>query len=213
MKQLLLAAMLYLEATSVITAQTWSPVIANRAIYSITANPQNPSTLFAGNVARIFFRSYDGGQTWEEKWIGDFGGASQLTVFMVHPLDTSLVFAAGLGLDGLVRSTDHGDTWETVLQADLGRFELGGGGALAVDPQSTTTMYAVRHRFGEVYRSNNAGLDWELHSTIPGLAVTDNMRAITVDPDSSNVLLVAGRRAQIYRSQDGGQTWQEIALD
>ena len=213
MKLLLLAAALYLTAASATTAQTWSPVIANRAIYSIAANPQNPNTLFAGNVARIFFRSYDGGLTWEEKSIGDFGGASQLSVFMVHPLDTSLVFAAGLGLDGLVRSTNHGDSWETVLQADLGRFELGGGGALTIDPQSTTTMYAVRHRFGEVYRSNNAGLDWDLLSTIPGLAITDNMRAITVDPDSSNVLLVAGRRAQIYRSQDGGQTWDSTEMD
>ena len=194
------------------TAQMWSPVIANRAIYSIAANPQNTQTLFAGNVARIFFRSYDGGASWEELSIGDFGGASQLSVFMVHPVDTNIVFAGGLGLDGLARSTDQGATWQTVLKADLGRFELGGGGALTLDPQSPTTMYVVRNRFGEVYRSNNAGQDWDLHGTIPGLATTDNMRAITVHPDSSNVLLAAGRRAQIYRSADGGVTWDSTDM-
>lgn len=213
MKRLLVAAFLYVAATSMTTGQEWSPVIANRAIYSITANPKNPNTLFAGNVARIFFRSYDGGASWEELSIGDFGGASLLSVFLVHPVDTSVVFAAGNGLDGLTRSADQGATWETVLKADLGRFELEGAGALALDPQDPTTMYAARFRFGEIYRSTNTGLDWELLSAIPGLAITDNMRAITVDPDSSNVLLVAGRRAQIYRSQDGGATWDSAAMN
>jgi len=213
MKGLLVTAMVCLAVTVVTSAQEWSPVIANRAIYSIAANPQNPNTLYAGNIRRTFFRSYDGGASWEELPIGESDGFSQISILLVHPVDTAIIFAAGPGLDGLARSTDNGATWQNVLQASIGRLELNGGGAVAFDPSAPTTMYAIRNRFGEVYRSNNAGLEWELHSTIPNLENTDNLKSITVHPDSSNVLLVGGRRPQVYRSQDGGITWDSATMN
>ena len=79
--------------------QTWSPVLSNRSIYSIATNPLNTRTVFAGNQARVFFRSYDGGQSWEELTIGSFGGASQIMLMQVHPTDTNVAFAGGQGLE------------------------------------------------------------------------------------------------------------------
>jgi len=199
--------------TTTAFGQTWSPVLSNRAIFSIAANPANEQTLFAGNQARIFFRSYDGGLSWEEMSIGSWGGASQLSVMMVHPLDTAVILAGGIGLDGLARSTDHGASWSTVLKAsDQSRFELGGAGALAMDPSAPRTMYAVRYQHGEVYRSTDAGATWELWSTVPGLEGTDQLRALSVSPTDPNVLLVAGRRAHIQRSTDGGRSWDSTEL-
>ncbi len=199
--------------TTTAFGQTWSPVLSNRAIFSIAANPANEQTLFAGNQARIFFRSYDGGLSWEELSIGSWGGASQLSVMMVHPLDTAVVLAGGIGLDGLARSTDHGASWSTVLKAsDQSRFELGGAGALAMDPSAPRTMYAVRYQHGEVYRSTDAGATWELWSTVPGIEAIDHLRALSVSPSDPNVLLVAGRRAHIRRSTDGGRSWDSTDM-
>ncbi len=192
----------------VVCAQGWSPSLANRSIYSVCSNPQNPSTLYAGNVSRSIFKSYDGGEVWEERSIGQPGGQSLIQCLAVHPRDTNIVFAGGTGLAGVYRSTDGGDTWAACLESPDGyRFELGGSGALTFDPNHPDTVYCVRFAFGEVYRSADAGANWEKISTLPKIEPTDNMRAVTVCPDSSNIVMVSGRKCRIYRSTNYGITW------
>lgn len=205
---LVLIVGLFLAMTMKVASQTWTPVVANRAIFSIAANPKNPQVLYAGNVARMFLRSNDGGQTWQDLEIGSFGGASQIMMMAVHPVDTAIVFAGGQGLDGLTRSIDGGLTWSTVLtSSDGGRLEIGGSSALAFHPSAPDTVYAIRFSNGIVYRSSDKGATWDSLSTPAGIIGTDRMRVISVCPDSSNVMIAAGRRAYMYRSADGGRTW------
>lgn len=208
MKRFLIPITMVMLACSSLHAQQWTPSIANRAIYSVVTNPLNPGTLYAGNMARMFFKSTDAGVTWEELTIGSVGGESRIVLLAVHPRDTTVVFAGGIGLAGLQRSTDAGYSWEPVLTTPDGyRFELGGSSALAFDPQHPDTAYCIRYQQGEVYWSTNAGATWELRSTIPDIESSDNLRAITVCPDSSNIVIVSGRRCRIHRSTDFGVTW------
>lgn len=189
-------------------SQSWMPVIPNRAVYSICVDPQDPLTLYAGNVARTIFKSTDGGTVWEERAVGTQGGSSLIEYIGVHPTKSNIVFAGGQGMSGLDRSTDGGATWNTVLDTPDGfRFEIGGTGAVTFDPNHPDTMYALRFTYGEVYRSTDAGATWSKLSTLPDIESTDNMRAITVCPDSSNLVMVSGRRCNIYRSTDYGVTW------
>lgn len=201
---------LLLISYSPATATTpWNPVIYNRAVYSVATNPLNPRTVYAGNQARLFFKSFDGGETWEELSIGSMGGSSLIQCMLVHPRDTNVVFAGGSGLDGLMRSTNGGETWTQCLGSNDGfRFELGGSGALTVDPLHPDTMYCVRFYLGEVYRSVNRGESWELLAALPGIESSDNMRAVTVCPSNSSMILVSGRRSRIYRSTDYGATFE-----
>lgn len=193
---------------NVIGAQTWTPSIPNRAVYSICADPTNPEVLYAGNVSRTCFKSTDGGLVWEERAIGTQGGVSLIQLMAVHPTKPNIVFAGGQGMNGLARSTDGGATWTTVLGTPDGfRFEMGGSGALSFDPAHPDTIYAVRFTYGEIYRSVDAGATFAKLSTLPDIESSDNMRAITVCPDSSNIVIVSGRRAHIYRSTDYGKTW------
>ncbi len=194
-------------------AQDWVPIVPNRATYSITANPQNSATLYAGNVARILFKSTNAGATWEERAIGDPGGASRIMLLRVHPADTAILFAGGIGLDGLWRSTDAGETWKRALTSSNGsRFELGGQSALAFDPSDPDHVYLVRLSNGEVYHSLDKGETWDSLSVLNGVIGTDRKRAIIVDPDSSNVLLAGGRRARVRRSDDSGKTWTNATM-
>ena len=194
-------------------AQPWTPIIPNRATYSIAANPQNVRTLYAGNVARIIFKSTDAGLTWEERSIGNPGGSSRIMMIKVHPTDTSVVFAGGQGLDGLSRTSDGGETWETVLNAEDGsRFEIGGQGALAIDPINPNIIYAIRYSNGEVYKTEDSGETWDTTSVIDDALPTDRFRAIIVHPSNSDVLFAGGRRAEIRRSQDAGKTWQKVDM-
>ncbi|MBI2794492.1 MAG: hypothetical protein HYX66_07575 [Ignavibacteria bacterium] len=186
----------------------WTVSIPNRSLYSVAANPENPSILYAGNVSRTFLISSDAGLTWEERLIGNGGGASEILLFKVHPRRGSYLYAGGNAFDGIDRSTDGGETWNRVLTSSDGSLiEFPGSNAVAFNPQNPDTMYAIRFNNGIVYRSLNAGETWDSLSVIPGLTGTDRMRAISVSPDSANVLVAGGRLAYVYRSSNGGITW------
>lgn len=195
-----------------VCAQTWQPVIPNRAVYGIAVNPQNTRTIFAGNLARTMFRSTDGGVTWEELSIQSAGGSSQITCVLVHPADTNLIFAGGIGFDGLDRSSDGGVTWNTALKDPTGfRMEFVGE-SVVCHPAAPDTMYAIRNTPGIVYRSTDRGATWDSLSTIPTARTSDRFRAITVAPDSTNIVIVGGRYASPYRSTDGGRSFTAMAM-
>lgn len=208
--RLLLVLLLLVDATWLF-AQEWQMALPQRATYSITANPKNPASLLAGNMARTLFSSLDGGQSWQELFVRDPGGASLMTTVMFHPSDTSIVFAGGLGFSGLDRSTDRGETWRNVFADPIGnRCEVPSASAIAVDPVNPDVMYIMRSNPGIVYRSNDRGETWDSLSAMPGLSPTDKMFAIAVDPRNPSVMLASGFRSIMFRSTDTGKTWSVV---
>lgn len=203
-------AALMLTCFMPVMAQEWYLAVPQRAVFSIATNPLNPKSMIAGNYSRGFLSSVDGGSTWMELSIGDQGGSSQITALVFHPRDTSIILAGGINFTGIDRSTDGGVSWTNVLSDPTGiRFEIASSGSIAFHPKDPNTVYATRTTPPEIYRSFDGGETWELHSTIPNLDASARLRAIAVCPlpDSSNIMLVAGRRAAIHRSTDGGKTW------
>lgn len=191
-------------------AQEWLMTVPQKAVFSVASNPLNRSSVLAGNYARGFLASTDGGGTWQELSVGDLGGTSQISTLLFHPRDTTTLFAGGVGFTGLDRSTDAGMSWENVLKDPVGfRFEVSGNGSIAFHPGSPDTMYVIRASPGVIFRSVNRGENWDSIGAIPGLTGTDRMRALAIcpDADSAHIMLACGRRSTIYRSSDGGKTW------
>lgn len=207
MMRTILSVGVILLASVCASAQQWLTVIPNRAVYSLAVNPLNPRTVLAGNMARTLFRSSDGGATWEESAIQSAGGSSLITCLLIHPADTSIVFAGGVGFDGIDRSTDNGVTWSNVLRDPVGSRMEFVGESIQAHPTNPDTMYALRNAPGIVYRSTDRGATWDSLSTIPTTVGTDRFEAIAVAPDSTNIILVGGRVAFMYRSVDGGKTF------
>ncbi|NQW29097.1 MAG: T9SS type A sorting domain-containing protein [Ignavibacteria bacterium] len=207
MKPLLLSLLILLAPCAII-AQQWDVRLPNRAVYSVVANPKNPATLYAGNVARTFFKSTDGGTTWDELSIQSFGGSSIVTSLLVVPSDTNIVLAAGLGLDGMDRSTDGGQTWNNVYKDPTGsRTEFHGSTSIVTQSMNSDTLFAIRFNNGVVYRSVNKGATWDSLSIPPGLVGTDRMRTLAVCPDSTNRILAGGRTSYVFLSTNSGKSW------
>lgn len=206
----LLVALVLLHG-SWLTAQEWQVALPQRASYSIAANPKNPASLIVGNMARTMFSSQDGGQTWQEVFVGSVGGASLITTVMFHPVDTTIIFAGGLGFSGLDRSTNSGETWQNVLADPLGRrCEVPSASAIAVSPTNPDVMYVLRSNPGIVYQSNDRGETWDSLSAFPGLGPTDKMFSIAIDPRNPSVMLASGVRSIMFRSSDAGKNWSVV---
>lgn len=197
-------------------AQEWVLAVPQRATFSIASNPMNRSSVMAGNYSRSFIASTDGGVTWQESYVGELGGTSQISMLLYHPRDTMTLFAGGIGFTGLDRSTDGGMSWENVLKDPIGeRFEIASNGSVTFHPGRPDTMYTIRSSPGVIFRSINRGENWDSIGIIPELSGTSRMRALAIcpDPDSSHIMLVCGgvgltgRYTFMYRSTNTGKNW------
>ncbi|MEZ4416063.1 MAG: glycosyl hydrolase [Gemmatimonadota bacterium] len=177
---------------------------------------------FGKNPERGVFRSRDGGATWEHVLaVSDSTGASALSMNPKNPRE----LYAGLwrgerkpwalisgGEDGGVyKSSDGGDTW-TQLHGGLPEGIVGKVG-VTVSPADPDRVWAILEAEpdGGVYRSDDAGRTWTRTNSENKL----RQRAwyythVLADPADPNT--VYALNTSVYRSVDGGRTFDEIPV-
>ncbi|MCL6595981.1 MAG: glycosyl hydrolase [Firmicutes bacterium] len=150
--------------------------------------------------------------------IGPFRGGRSVAV-AGHPRDR-LTFYAGTTGGGLWRTTNGGITWHNITDGFVRSASVG---AVAVSASDPNVIYlgmgeaCIRGNvsFGDgVYRSTDGGATWR-HL---GLADTRHIARIRVHPEDPDLVYVAAlghafgpnRERGVYRSRDGGQTWQAV---
>lgn len=129
-------------------------------------------------------------------------------------------YYAGQTGGGVWKTIDGGNTWKCISDSF---FTSSSVGALAIGQQNNNIVYAgtgeveMRNNisFGDgVYKSTDAGKSWK-HI---GLEKTYAIGTIAVNPNNDNQLYVAAfgkvyganKERGLYRSNDGGNTWQQI---
>ncbi len=180
------------------------------------------------------YKSSDGGKTWQHLGLRD---AQQITSILVDPKDPNRVFVAAEGHPygpnaerGVFRSTDGGQSFQKVLYKD----ENTGAADLVFDPSNSQTIYAVlwaarvapwEIRSGEsfiaagsgLFRSTDGGNTWkQLTKGLP--TAEDGLGRIGVavaqsQPNRLYVTTEAKKNAGIYRSDDAGESWQQVNAD
>jgi photosystem II stability/assembly factor-like uncharacterized protein len=132
------------------------------------------------------YLSTDAGVSWK-----NVGLRSSKTIprIVVHPTDPKTAWVAVMGDlwnpspdRGLYKTTDGGQTWKVVLQAPAGYTNKVGCGDVALDPSNPDTLYATLYA--------RVRTPWSFTS---GPAVTDGKDL-----------------GGIFRSTDGGATWQKL---
>lgn len=178
----------------------------------------------APNAERGVYKSTNGGVTWRRVLFRDERtGAVDLSV---DPANPAVMYAAlweawrkswgmssgGPG-SGLFKSTDFGENWtEITRNPGLPQSGVVGKIGVAVSPAAPWRVWAlIEHDQGGVYRSDDAGATWT--------RVNDERRLrqrafyytrIYADPDDPEVMYALN--TGLYRSRDGGETFQQIRV-
>lgn len=168
-----------------------------RTVFDIVLDPGNASTVYAASEGGGVLKSGDGGATWSPTGLG--GSVSSLAIASTTPPTLYAVPFSG----GLLKSTDGGMTWRP---ADVG---LPGASKVVIPPAMPTTAYAIG-RSG-VFRSMNSGDSW-VQLTNPLAGRPEGPTSLAVDPRASSTLYLgtSGGATGIFRSTDGGATWNPI---
>lgn len=131
--------------------------------------------------------------------------------------DPRTYYAGGLG--GLFKSTDGGIGWESIFNKE----PVSSIGAIAVAPSDPSVVYVgtgepnLRNDvdFGDgIWKSNDAGKTWQ-HERLDASGAVSR---IAIDPANPNRVFAAvlgdvykpSAERGIYRSTDGGKTWQRV---
>ena len=199
---------------------------------AVAGVPGRPNEFYFGSVGGGVWKTADGGRTWRPVFdaqpvasIGAIAVApSRPEVVYVGTGESTLRDSAGYG-DGVYRSVDAGRTWTHVGLAETQHV-----GKIAVDPRNPDvlfvaamgSLYAPSPERG-VFRSRDGGRSWE-----KVLYKDDSVGAIEVVIDPSNPRVVYaglwntrrppwfvyapsnGPGGGIYKSTDGGTSWQQL---
>ena len=183
-------------------------------VWSMTIDPVDPDTLFAGTRPTGVYRSRDGGRHWEalatraarECSIGE----AFVTSLVIDPDDHRTVWA-GVEIDGVYRSRDGGDTW-THLEAGLWDPDIH---AMALATTAPKRLYASTAR--EMFVSEDLGDNWralDIREKWPlpyarGLAVkTDDPRVLFAGCGETTT----GETGFVLRTANIGERWEVLRL-
>jgi photosystem II stability/assembly factor-like uncharacterized protein len=198
---------------------TWTPVFTHTffAFQTLAVSPNFAvdetvwASAITSNSVIGLYQSTNGGDNWT--LIAPGLNINLLAVSPNFAVDQTLF--AGLGGDGIHRSVDGGLTWTRVL-------DVAYPAALAISPAygSSRTVYAAARAdlsdVTAVYRSTDNGMTWqELNTGIPDQqnGTNRNFTSLAFAVDGSvlaGVQYGSGESASVYRSADGGASWQLI---
>ncbi|MCW2504525.1 MAG: hypothetical protein JWO79_2809 [Actinomycetia bacterium] len=153
---------------------------------------------------------------WQRLGPANIGG--RVTDLVADPAHADTVYAAA-ATGGVWKSTDAGATfsraWSATDPASVGALAMTPSGALyAGTGEGNPGGGSVTFPGNGVYRSTDGGITW----TPSGLTGTDRIGRIAPDPANSQrifaaaagSLFVPGGARGLYRTTDGGTTWQKV---
>ncbi|UYN97619.1 MAG: hypothetical protein KIT25_12070 [Enhydrobacter sp.] len=204
---------------------------ANKEVWCFMVDSRDPKRMLAGASPLDVYRSDDTGQSWRklptpriaEHCKGPF--ASRVMRLAQHPTKPDEIYAA-LEINGVMRSTDGGETWSDcsdglIRLADLPHLKskivsdttaegMLDGHAVTIDP-SDPDAAIVALRMG-LFRTADGGRSWQ-DMEVGRFSPTTYGRDVKAAPGEPGALYAAlsvaasSHDGGLYRSADGGRSW------
>ena len=172
---------------------------------NLCQHPTDRNSLFVMYYNKVYV-SRDKGETWTQISTTTLGNATH--TFYVSPIDTNIwVAAIESSTDKVIRTTDYGVTWTTILSQNFSNY----GQPLEMDQNNPSTFYFAPDG-GGFYKSTDIGATF---TEISGMYAFRSPCDIIVMYDSSNIIFVAdgvtgSGLGEIHRSSNGGVNWTKV---
>ncbi|HSG49378.1 MAG TPA: hypothetical protein VLA43_16275 [Longimicrobiales bacterium] len=207
-------------------------------VTAVAGHPSHPGTFYMGATGGGVWKTDDYGANWVPISDGYFNTGS-IGAIRVAPSDPRVIYV-GTGSDGIrsnvilgrgvYRSDDAGETWSF-----LGLKESGQVGAVEIHPENSDVAYvaALGNPFAPndqrgVFRTRDGGRTWqnilftsdsvgaidlELHPTNPQVVYASMWRGERKPWTIISGMEEAAREDGIWRSEDGGDSWEYVPLN
>jgi len=220
----------------------WEPVFDEQPTQNIGAlaiQQDNPDVIWVGtgegnprnsmNLGMGIFKSIDGGETWQH-----LGLEATKTIhrIIIDPKDSNTVYVGAAGDPftpnehrGLYKTVDGGQNWEKILFSS----DQSGIGDLVMDPSNPSKLFAALYEHRRTpyyftsggassgfYVSEDGGDNWKKLGTKEGLPPGNLGRiGFAIAPSNPDRVYakVEAEKNALYRSNNGGATWQMINDD
>jgi photosystem II stability/assembly factor-like uncharacterized protein len=170
----------------------------------------SPPTLYAAVGGRgDVYASVDGAQSWAR--LGNYELTGFGSRLVVAPGNADLLFVAE-DVRGAYRSLDGGRNWLPVSQG-LPKDSNGSHNvqSVAIDPTDSNVVYVGTGwgPFGGngVYKSTDGGENW---SPANRGMIDYSITTLAIDPANPQTVYAGGNGGELFKSADGGQTWDNL---
>ncbi len=182
----------------------------------LAVHPTNGNIVYSGTTGGGVWRTGNGGTSWSPKMFNELSLAiGGLGIAASNPNKLYAAtgeWTAGIGWPvdpvvtgvGVYQTSNGGTDWD--LCAPIGSRNCA---AVAVDPTNPDRVFIAGER--ALHRSTNGGAAWDIP---PGSAfgVFDGECSdVIIDPNDVNRLYLGVHRDGVYRSTDGGNTWNPLS--
>jgi len=219
----------------------WIPIFDDQpflAIGHIALDPVNPEIVYVGtgdvNISITFavgnglYKSTDGGNTWTNIGLAEGRIISKIRI---NPQNPSEIYVGTMGNPyerdenrGLYKTTNGGNSWNKVLFVD----DDAGVVDVVMNPENPSIVYATSwNRIRNNQETIVAGEDCKIWKTVNGGANWTNLTnglpegdlnriGLDIFAANPNILVavivdVSSQLNGVYRTDDGGDSWYQIA--
>src|SRR5436309_7279686 len=202
-----------------------------KRVWHLEPSLNDPDTVYAGVEDAAFFRSTDGGQTWQElpglrdqqgsRWQPGAGGMGLHTI-LLDPKHPGRIFIA-ISAAGAFRTDDAGKTWRPInrgLRSEIMPDPTAEVGhcvhRIAMNGSRPDVLFMQKH--WDVMRSDDGGESWqEVSGNLPsdfGFPIDvhahepETIYVVPIKSDSEHY--PPEGKLRVYRSRTGGHEWEAL---
>ncbi len=206
------------------------PAVTSGRVADIAVNPRNISEYYVAAASGGVWKTSNAGVTFSPVFEGE--GSYSIGCLALDPTNPNVVWV-GSGEnnnqrsvaygDGVYKSEDGGQTWK-----NMGLKNSEHIGRIAIDPQNSDVVYVAAYgplwkSGGErgIYKTTDGGKTWK---QVLSVSEHTGFNEVFVDPRYPQIVYAAAHQRQrkvytyigggpesaLYRSTDGGATWNKI---